>query len=78
DDKFDFALVGYTKERNTDLVGESTGSRGAIEKKLRKMEFGTRFGMTPEFSEVDPKISGTTAINMERLLTFTSQGNSQR
>ncbi|GJW58547.1 alpha/beta hydrolases superfamily protein [Tanacetum coccineum] len=26
----------------------------------------------------DPKISGTTAINMERLLMFTSQGNSQR
>ncbi|GJV60006.1 RNA-directed DNA polymerase, eukaryota [Tanacetum coccineum] len=25
----------------------------------------------------DPKISGTTAINMERLLMFTSQGNSQ-
>ncbi|GJT24170.1 zinc knuckle CX2CX4HX4C containing protein [Tanacetum coccineum] len=28
------------------------GSTRAIEKKLRKMEFGTRFGMTPEFSGV--------------------------
>ncbi|GJR50307.1 putative reverse transcriptase domain-containing protein [Tanacetum coccineum] len=27
DDKFDFALVGYTKERNTDLVGERYDER---------------------------------------------------
>ncbi|GJX08932.1 retrovirus-related pol polyprotein from transposon TNT 1-94 [Tanacetum coccineum] len=29
-----------------------TGSGGAIEKKVRKMEFGIRFGMAPEFSGV--------------------------
>nr|GFC62080.1 hypothetical protein [Tanacetum cinerariifolium] len=27
DDKFDFALVGYTKERNTNLVGKCIGFR---------------------------------------------------
>ncbi|GJV37459.1 hypothetical protein Tco_1409936 [Tanacetum coccineum] len=41
-------IYGYS----TSQLLKSTGSRGAIEKKLRKMKFGIRFGMASEFCGV--------------------------
>nr|GEY81522.1 retrovirus-related Pol polyprotein from transposon TNT 1-94 [Tanacetum cinerariifolium] len=39
DDKFDFALVGYTKERNTDLVGKGIGFCRSRQQKFLVLRF---------------------------------------
>ncbi|GKE34755.1 hypothetical protein Tco_1454077, partial [Tanacetum coccineum] len=55
------------KKRNKE-IRVSTGSGGVIEKKVRKMEFGTRFGMAPEFSGVAKRPPPASHLPPKRML----------
>ncbi|GJW15585.1 hypothetical protein Tco_0019718, partial [Tanacetum coccineum] len=62
--KFHFADVAPLFLYGTRSLAQPLPAR-AIEKKLRKMEFGTRFGMTPEFSGVVSHSRDVLARTME-------------
>ncbi|GJY48664.1 hypothetical protein Tco_0438620 [Tanacetum coccineum] len=73
DDKFDFALVGYTKERNTDLVGKGLQENidvedleGKANMKIRAMEMVEEF----KTQRADKQVKRTLFTSDGKILTL--------